>query len=122
MRSYSAFRTFARVAVKGSEVMADVLWAVINSEEHLIAGILANAPDLKLEGIQDVIRSARRSMATDDGKLELLGVYARHRYDAGFRTDDVALWKAWKAYCSGLPIGPLPRRDDEAPAAYSKPI
>lgn len=121
MRSYKAFAQFARVAVKGSETIADVLWAVINSEEHLIPGILSQDPLLKLEGIQGLIQSARQSMETEAGQIELLKVYASHRYDAGYRTDDVVLWRSWQKFCTESKPGPLPRRDDVPPAAYSKP-
>lgn len=119
MLSYSSFASFARGAVRGSEAMADVLWAVINEEEDLIPDIMARVSDLNLHGMDRVIDLARKSFQTDDGRIELLSVYAQHRYDAGYRTDDIAMWRSWMAYNAGVSIGPLPRRDDFSVASYS---
>ena len=118
MRDYGSFVTFTRVAVRCSQVLADVIWAVMHEEEDLIPEIIADT-DLVLDGIDKVIAEARESMKTDEDRLALVHLYAQHRHDAGYRTDDVALRKFYQAWKATGQLGSLPRRDDEVTAGYA---
>lgn len=101
--------------------MADVLWAVINGDEDQILGILARYPEYTFEGIDEVVANAKISMGDDDGKMDLLRVFADHKYDAGFRTDDVALWACYVSWKQGEPMKPLARIEGDS-APYKFPV
>jgi hypothetical protein len=98
--------------------MAEILWAVISEEEDRIPKILAENPDYKMDGIEGVVAHAQECMESDEGKLELLRTYATHRYDAGFRVDDIALRQCFNMWKNGRGPLSLCRSDDEDEIDY----
>jgi hypothetical protein len=110
---YEWFARLARTAVIGSQVMADVLWAVISDEEYKIPEILAKHPELTLDGINLVVDNARLAKQDEDGQMELLQIHAAHRFDAGFLVDDISLRASFRSWKAGKGMK-LPREEADA--------
>lgn len=119
MQDFDWFSRVARTAVQASAALADIIWAIISDEEQQIPSIIAQYPELKLEGIDKVIARTKESILTQEGQMDLLSVYVSHRYDSGFRTDDEALREAYVAWKSGVGNMKLSRKDDPAPKPRS---
>jgi hypothetical protein len=93
MENYSWFCQTIRKAVTLNENLARVLRAMLDGRKPRI-------PEDKEHhfAIEEAIENAKYLLGTKGGRGKLRRLINQHRYDAGFRTDDIALRMAFRQW------------------------